>query len=111
MVQTCGNPLMFVTNAIRDPSGEKLGELADPTFAIRATESSNSLSSPSGRRADAEATNNDVMIVARKTTRRVCSRLNCGLSPNFMFQISTSNVHCEMFGARCRVYTIRFAIG
>jgi hypothetical protein len=39
---------MLVTKAIRDPSGEKLGELANPTFAILATESSTSLSSTTG---------------------------------------------------------------
>src|SRR5687767_13186130 len=35
--QICGMPLKSDTNAIRLPSGEKLGELARPTFAIRAT--------------------------------------------------------------------------
>jgi hypothetical protein len=35
---------MLVTKATRDPSGEKLGELANPTFAIKATERSTSSS-------------------------------------------------------------------
>src|SRR5512134_1588966 len=36
-IQIWGIPVRSATNAIRDPSGENVGELARPTFAIRAT--------------------------------------------------------------------------
>jgi hypothetical protein len=51
---------MLVTKATRDPSGEKLGELAKPTFAIMATERPTS----SSARACLEGTIKDVKTSA-----------------------------------------------
>jgi hypothetical protein len=89
---------MLVTKAIRDPSGEKLGELADPTFAIRPTDSSTPPSSTTGLPAltsNVAETDRAALSVATKTIR---AKLNCASHWDFMILFSGVKTSFDLSG-------------